>query len=147
MFSSKRQAITWHCHNILLVQLKNTSSSWMPPCYISFEKRNSHSHAQGEEPCSWKSMTYSTRDMLVLSSHGHRKPWWSFKEGLPFYWGIRDLCGAYSWGQQTSNEFWSYSSLGRTWCLSKPRILHRKKKRMNASLARYLSTNPKMETI
>jgi hypothetical protein len=57
------------------------------------------------------------------------------------------LCGAYSWGQQTSNEFWSYSSLGRTWCLSKPRILHRKKKRMNASLARYLSTNPKMETI
>jgi hypothetical protein len=45
--------------------------------------------------------------MLVLSSCGHKKPW-SFKKHLPFYWGIRDLCGAYYWRQQISSEFWNY---------------------------------------
>lgn len=87
---------------------------------------NSHSCAQVEEPCSWEFVIDSTKEMLIWSSHGNLKPWWSLIKGLPSYWGIQDLCGAYCWWQQTLSEFWNYSPLSRTWCLSKLKSDHHK---------------------
>jgi hypothetical protein len=140
--SSKRQATTQNYHNILSGPIKEPiiilNASLLR---ILWKKNLPFSCTRRRTLCSWKFVTYNIRNMLVLSPHGHMKLWWSFKEGLLFYWGIWDLCNAYYWRQQTLSEFWSYNSPSRTWCLLKPRSHHRKKKWMNPSLTRYLSTN------
>lgn len=125
--SSKRQTTIRQCHSILggpieediiILNVSLLCILWKNKTSILMHKDKNLAHESSLGIEKYVSIKFTwIQEALV-----------EFKEHLPFYLGIWDLCDAYYWQLQNSNEFWTYSSPSRTSCLSKPGSHHHKKK-------------------